>query len=33
MSARTSARLNKRLDSMMSKGTWADIFHDVPGWR
>ncbi|WP_408649358.1 amidase domain-containing protein [Streptomyces herbicida] len=32
VSAHTGARLNKRLDSYMSTGTWADIFHVIPGW-
>ncbi|MFK0025387.1 DNRLRE domain-containing protein [Streptomyces sp. NPDC090798] len=32
VSAHTSARLDKRLDSFLSEGTWADIFHVIPGW-
>ncbi|MER8012438.1 DNRLRE domain-containing protein [Streptomyces sp. NPDC094149] len=34
VSAHTGARLNKPLDYYIatSRGTWADIFHVVPGW-
>lgn len=34
LSAHPGVRLNKPLDYYVasSKGTWADIFHVVPGW-